>query len=110
VAAQLASLHQLRHCVELADLRRAVLSYGVTEMGLLLREEAQRCDAAGGPQAHPNCRSKGAATLALFSRALSAAPCGSVRVCDGWALFVSTAQAHVRRGGRCAVRVTSCDL
>ncbi|KAG2448660.1 hypothetical protein HYH02_006017 [Chlamydomonas schloesseri] len=44
-AASLAELHQLRHHVELADLRRAVLTYGVTEMGLLLREEAHRAQA-----------------------------------------------------------------
>jgi hypothetical protein len=48
VAASLASLHQLRHHVELADLRRVVLQYGVTEMAVLLREEAYRCVARGG--------------------------------------------------------------
>ncbi|GIL43562.1 hypothetical protein Vafri_1262, partial [Volvox africanus] len=41
----LAGLHQLRHHVELADLRRAVLQYGVTEMAVLLREEAYRAHA-----------------------------------------------------------------
>eukprot|EP00198_Chlamydomonas_reinhardtii_P013346 XP_001702683.1 predicted protein [Chlamydomonas reinhardtii] len=43
LAGQLTNL--LRHHVELADLRRAVLQYGVTEMGLLLREEAHRAQA-----------------------------------------------------------------
>ncbi|KAG2497986.1 hypothetical protein HYH03_004245 [Edaphochlamys debaryana] len=44
-ASALAAAHQLRHHVELADLRRAVLQHGVTEMGLLLREEAHRAHA-----------------------------------------------------------------
>ncbi len=40
--ASLADAHQLRHHVEQADLRRVVLQYAVTEMGLLMREEAHR--------------------------------------------------------------------
>ena len=33
---------QIRHNVELAELRRVVLQYAVVEMGVLLREEAYR--------------------------------------------------------------------
>lgn len=38
----LADVHQLRHAVELSDLRREVLVAAAAEMGMLLREEALR--------------------------------------------------------------------